>query len=174
MQRANLLQGISIATLGNIGNVFLSTLIALACFTTAIGIITGTADYFKGLFNNSQKAYIITAVIGCLVGILVGQLNFHSIIIIALPILMFIYPITIVLILLNIAPKNLASSIVFKVVVLVTFIFSVPDFLGFIINKEHLIPIKNIIPLANQNLGWVLPAILSFIIANVIKTKKLA
>ncbi|PKH49788.1 branched-chain amino acid transport system II carrier protein [Tenacibaculum sp. Bg11-29] len=174
MQRANLLQGISIATLGNIGNVFLSTLIALACFTTAIGIITGTADYFKGLFKNSQKAYIITALIGCLVGVLVGQLNFHSIIIIALPILMFIYPITIALILLNIAPKNLASSIVFKVVVLVTFIFSVPDFLGFIINKEHLIPIKNIIPLANQNLGWVLPAILSFIIANVIKTKKLA
>ncbi|WBX76832.1 branched-chain amino acid transport system II carrier protein [Tenacibaculum ovolyticum] len=174
MQRANLLRGISIATLGNIGNVFLSTLIALACFTTAIGIITGTADYFKGLFKNSQKAYIITAVIGCLIGVLVGQLNFHSIIIIALPILMFIYPITIVLILLNIAPKNLATSIVFKVVVLVTFIFSIPDFLEFIINKEHLTPIKNIIPLANQHLGWVLPAILSFIIANIIKTKKLA
>ncbi|WP_064966267.1 branched-chain amino acid transport system II carrier protein [Tenacibaculum ovolyticum] len=174
MQRANLLRGISIATLGNIGNVFLSTLIALACFTTAIGIITGTADYFKGLFKNSQKAYIITTVIGCLIGVLVGQLNFHSIIIIALPILMFIYPITIVLILLNIAPKNLATSIVFKVVVLVTFIFSIPDFLEFIINKEHLTPIKNIIPLANQHLGWVLPAILSFIIANIIKTKKLA
>ena len=174
MQRANLLRGISIATLGNIGNVFLSTLIALACFTTAIGIITGTADYFKGFFKNSQKAYIITAVIGCLIGVLVGQLNFHSIIIIALPILMFIYPITIVLILLNIAPKNLATSIVFKVVVLVTFIFSIPDFLEFIINKEHLIPIKNIIPLANQHLGWVLPAILSFIIANITKTKKLA
>lgn len=174
MQRANLLRGISIATLGNIGNVFLSTLIALACFTTAIGIITGTADYFKGFFKNSQKAYIITAVIGCLIGILVGQLNFHSIIIIALPILMFIYPITIVLILLNIAPKNLATSIVFKVVVLVTFIFSIPDFLEFIINKEYLIPIKNIIPLANQHLGWVLPAILSFIIANITKTKKLA
>lgn len=174
MQRANLLRGISIATLGNIGNVFLSTLIALACFTTAIGIITGTADYFKGFFKNSHKAYIITAVIGCLIGILVGQLNFHSIIIIALPILMFIYPITIVLILLNIAPKNLATSIVFKVVVLVTFIFSIPDFLEFIINKEYLIPIKNIIPLANQHLGWVLPAILSFIIANITKTKKLA
>ncbi|WP_028889852.1 branched-chain amino acid transport system II carrier protein [Tenacibaculum ovolyticum] len=174
MQRANLLRGISIATLGNIGNVFLSTLIALACFTTAIGIITGTADYFKGLFKNSQKAYIITAVIGCLIGVLVGQLNFHSIIIIALPILMFIYPITIVLILLNIAPKNLATSIVFKVVVLVTFIFSIPDFLEFIINKEHLTSIKNIIPLANQHLGWVLPAILSFIIANIIKTNKLA
>lgn len=124
------------------------------------------------MFKNSQKAYIITAVIGCLIGILVGQLNFHSIIIIALPILMFIYPITIVLILLNIAPKNLATSIVFKVVVLITFVFSIPDFLEFIINKEHLIPIKNIIPLANQHLGWVLPTILSFIIANVIKTKE--
>ncbi len=174
MQRANLLRGISIATLGNIGNVFLSTLIALACFTTAVGIITGTSDYFKGLFKNSQKAYIITAIIGCLVGILVGQLDFHSIIVIALPILMFIYPITIILIILNVLPNKYASNMVFKIVVLVTFIFSIPDFLEFIIDKEHLTEIKNIIPLANHHLGWVLPAIVSFILTNLIETKKLA
>ena len=113
MQRANLLRGISISTLGNIGNAFLSVLIALACFTTAVGIITGTADYFKGLFKDSQKAYIITAITACLIGVLVGQMDFHSIIVIALPILMFIYPITIVLILLNVLPEKWASPIVF-------------------------------------------------------------
>ena len=113
MQRANLLRGISISTLGNIGNAFLSVLIALACFTTAVGIITGTADYFKGLFKDSQKAYIITAVTACLIGVLVGQMDFHSIIVIALPVLMFIYPITIVLILLNVLPEKWASPIVF-------------------------------------------------------------
>ncbi|MGB0892060.1 MAG: branched-chain amino acid transport system II carrier protein [Flavobacteriaceae bacterium] len=171
MQRANLLRRISIATLGNIGNAFLSVLIALACFTTAVGIITGTADYFKGLFKNSQKAYIVTAVTACIIGILVGQMDFHSIIVIALPILMFIYPITIVLILLNVLPEKWASPIVFKSIVLTTFIFSIPDFLEFIIPRESLVGVKNLIPFANESLGWVLPAILSFIIVNLIQKK---
>ena len=169
MQRANLLRGISIATLGNIGNTFLSTLIALACFTTAVGIITGTADYFKGLFKDSQKAYIITAIVGCLVGVLVGQMDFHSIIVVALPVLMFIYPITIVLILLNIVPDKFASKLVFRGVVLITFIFSIPDFLGFIIPSDNLTGIKSIIPLAEHSLGWVLPALLVFGLLNLKK-----
>ena len=169
MQRANLLRGISIATLGNIGTAFLSVLVALACFTTAVGIVTGTADYFKGLFNNSQKAYTITAVLGCLFGILVGQLDFHSIIVIALPILMLIYPITIVLILLNVLPEKLASATVFKSVVGVTFLFSIPDFLKFIINPESLTGIQSYIPFSEFSLGWVLPAIFVFIFVNVFK-----
>ena len=87
---------------------------ALACFTTAVGIITGTADYFKGLINNSQTVYVITATIACAIGVIVGQLDFNSIIVIALPVLLFIYPITIVLILLNAIPNKYATALVFR------------------------------------------------------------
>jgi len=167
MQRATLLRGISVATLGHIGNTFLSVLISLACFTTAVGIVTGTADYFKGLFNDSQTVYTITAILGCIIGIGVGQLDFHSIVMIALPVLMFIYPITIVLIILNVLPEKWASKLVFRTVVIVTFIFSIPDFLGFIVPPESLVDIKNAIPLANYSLGWVLPMIITLIGVNV-------
>ncbi|WP_299106221.1 branched-chain amino acid transport system II carrier protein [uncultured Tenacibaculum sp.] len=170
--RTQVLTSLSTQTLGSIGTTFLSVLVALACFTTAVGIITGTADYFKGLFNNSQKVYSITAVVGCLLGIIVGQFDVHYIINVALPALMFIYPITIVLILLNIIPEKLASATVFRIVVLVTFLFSIPDFLQFIIDKKHLTGIINMIPLATYHLGWVIPAIISFILANLIKNKK--
>jgi len=167
MQRANLLRGISTHTLGSIGTAFLSVLVALACFTTAVGIVTGTADYFKGLFKNSQKAYVVTAAVGSLAGILVGQMNFSTIIHIALPILMFIYPITIALILLNVLPEKWASKRVFRAVVLVTFIFSLPDVLG-TINLGHLVaPIAKWIPLASQSLGWVIPALVTFVLVNV-------
>lgn len=169
--RTEVLSGLSSQTLGNIGTTFLSVLVALACFTTAVGIITGTADYFKGLFKSSSKAYLITAIIGCLLGVIMGQFDVHHIIVIALPALMFIYPITIILILLNVLPEKWASPMVFKIVVLITFIFSIPDFLGFIVPKESLTGIKNIIPFANEHLGWVLPAIFSFVIVNLIKKK---
>jgi len=168
MQRANLLRGISTETLGNIGTTFLSVLVALACFTTAVGIVTGTADYFKGLFNNSKKAYTITAVIGCIAGILVGQMDFKTIIHIALPVLMFIYPITIVLILLNVLPEKWASKLIFRGVVIVTFIFSIPDFLGTIGLGGALQSVTEWIPLASQSLGWVIPAIFVFLLLNLI------
>ena len=166
MQRATLLTGISAAALGNFGNTVLSVLIALACFTTAVGIIAGTADYFKGLLNNSQTVYTITAVIACVFGVVVGQLDFHSIIVIALPVLMFIYPITIILILLNVLPERLASSLVFKAVVLTTFVFSLPDVFSFIVAPEQLEGIKSLIPLSEYHMAWVLPAIIVFVLVN--------
>lgn len=166
MQRASLLRNISTKALGAFGNTILSILIALACFTTAVGIVTGTADYFRGLINNLKIVYTITAVIACVFGVVFGQLDFNSIIVIALPVLLFIYPITIVLILLNAAPYRYASKLVFRVVVLCTFVFSIPDVLNFITPLEDLANIINVIPFGKHRLGWVLPAFSGFVITN--------
>ena len=170
--RTDVLSSLSIQTLGNLGTSFLSVLVALACFTTAVGIVTGTADYIKGICKDSKQAFIITAAIACIIGVVVGSYQVDFIITLAVPALMFLYPITIVLILLNIVPNKYASKLVFRSVVLVTFVFSITDFLGFIIPRENLTGIKNIIPLANQSLGWVLPALLVFILTNLVVKKK--
>ncbi len=171
MQRANLLRGISIASLGAFGNKVLSILIALACFTTAVGIVTGTADYFKGLFKGSQIVYVTTGVLACTVGVLIGQLDFHSIIVIAVPALMFIYPITIVLILLNVVPEKYGSPKVFKAVVITTIIFSIPDFLGSIGLGETIAGLQPYIPFSKFSLGWVLPASVAFVAINLFLRK---
>ena len=172
--RTELVSGLSSITLGRIGTAFLSVLVALACFTTAVGIITGTADYFKGRFNQSKFAYFITAIVACLLGIVMGQFDVHYIINIAVPALMFIYPITIVLILLNVLPEKYTSKRVFRGVILLTFLFSIPDFLKFIIPTESLMGIQRFIPLAYYSLGWVLPSFLTFLLLNInnFKTSK--
>jgi LIVCS family branched-chain amino acid:cation transporter len=169
--RIEVLSGLSTQTLGNLGTTFLSVLVALACFTTAVGIVTGTADYIKGVFNDSQTAYMVTAAISSVIGIIVGSYNVGFIIDVAVPALMFLYPITIVLILLNIVPDKFASKLVFRGVVLVTFIFSVPDFLGFIIPRDNLTGIQSMIPLAEFSLGWVLPSLFVFIGFNLLGKK---
>ena len=172
MQRANLLRSISIASLGEFGNTVLSILISLACFTTAIGIVAGTADYFKGLLNDSQTVYVITAILASVLGVVVGQLDFNSIIVVAIPVLLFIYPITIILILLNVLPEKLATPLIFRAVVLVTFVFSIPDVVGFISPSEGLKTVTSYIPFASQSLGWVLPAFLAFLFTSLIQLKK--
>lgn len=171
--RTDLLSGLAIKTLGNTGSAFLSVLIALACFTTAVAIVVSFADFFKAYFKTFKHTYLLATIFFCVVGIVVGQMDVKYIIDIALPALMFIYPLCIVLIILNVLPEKFASKLVFRWVVLVTFIFSIPDFLGFIIPPENLEGIKISIPFAHQNLGWVLPAISTFILINLfVKLKR--
>lgn len=165
--RTALLNGISAKTLGGTAQLFLSILVGLACFTTAVGIVTGTADFVKYRFHDSRWAYLVTALLGCLLGIGIGQFDVASIIAVALPALMFIYPITIVLILLNAIPDKWASEKVFRVVVAITVIFSVPDFLGSIGYGEAKSYIQGFIPLSTYSLGWVLPAGMAFAIINI-------
>lgn len=169
--RTELLNQLSLSSLGSLGTVFLAVLVGLACFTTAVGIITGTADFFKGLFGNSQHVYQITAVIGCLLGVGMGQLDVHSIIVVAVPALMFIYPITIVLIVLNVLPEKYASSQVFKATIATTILFSLPDFLASVGLAETIKPIQELIPLGTVSLGWLLPAVVVFGVVNVIQKR---
>ncbi|MCA0152519.1 branched-chain amino acid transport system II carrier protein [Winogradskyella vincentii] len=172
VSRTDLLLGLAVKTLGNIGATFVSVLVGLACFTTAVAITVSIADFFEDLFNNNRKVYVITAIICCVTGIIVGSYEVGFIIDIALPALMFIYPISIVLILLNILPDRYAGTTIFRIVVIVTFIFSIPDFLKYFLPEDSLRPITEQLPIAEQSLGWILPAIIAFIIGNVLVNLK--
>ena len=168
INRTGLVSAISAFTLGNQANLLLSVLISLACFTTAVGIVTGTADFVKSRFDNSQKAYTITAFTGSLLGVLMGQLNVDYIIAVAVPALMFIYPLTIVLILLNALPEKWTSARVFRWVVGTTIFFSIPDFLSSLGIPQLTETISGWIPFAGVNLGWSLPALIVLIVMNVL------
>lgn len=166
--RPELLREISILTLGNIGTVFLSALVGLACFTTAVGIVTGAADYLTQFFKHRNTFKIIIALC-CLIGILIGQLDFNHIIVIAIPVLMVVYPITIVLILLNAIPEKFASKKVFQWVIIITILGSLPDVLYyFSITKNAISPVISILPFGNEGFGWVTPSFVTFIILNLL------
>ena len=165
VSRTALLTGIGAATLGTATNLFLSILIALACFTTAVGIVTGASDFAKGRLGNSQKAYVITAVISCFLGVLMGQFNVGYIILVALPALLLVYPVTIALILLNNLSDKWATVRVFRWVIVVTLLMSLPDFLESIGYPGLKTAIAPFVPFQEQHLGWVLPALLAFGIA---------
>ena len=172
INRTGLVSAISSFTLGNQANLLLSVLISLACFTTAVGIVTGTADFVKSRFDNSKNAYAITAFIGSLLGVLMGQLNVGYIIAVAVPALMFIYPVTIVLILLNALPQKWTSIRVFRWVVGTTIFFSIPDFLGSLGITQLTETISGWIPFAGVNLGWSLPALIVFLLVNFVFSQR--
>lgn len=166
ISRPQLLSALATITLGNYGSAFLAVLVAAACFTTAVSIVVGTADFFKELFHDSKSVYMVTAAVSCIFGILIGQFEVKFIIDLAVYVLMFMYPIAISLIMLNLLAEKYAGPIVFRTVVGLAILFSIPDFLKFLIPVENLEFIYNIIPLSREGLGWIIPSILGFAAAN--------
>ena len=162
--RTQLLSGISFLNLGAMAQVGLSVLVALACFTTAVGIITGTADFMTERLNK-PFVYPVTVIIACILGVVMGALSVNKIIEIALPVLMLIYPLTIVLILLNVLPENYRTTFIMRAVVLVIILFSLPDALQYVIAPGLFTKIQAAIPFALYGLGWVLPGLIAFILA---------
>jgi LIVCS family branched-chain amino acid:cation transporter len=161
--RTEILRGMSTWALGYSGNVFLSVLISLACFTTAVGIITGTADFMQSRFGQSARVYRLTALSGCALGVLMGQLPVDYIIAVALPALMFIYPLTIALIVLNALPEKWSPRGVFKGVVFTVLAFSIPPFLESIGWEAAGDWGSGWLPLQQYQMGWVLPGVLAFV-----------
>lgn len=157
---------LSTLVLGNFGIVALSILMVCACFTTAVGILTGTADFIKGICGGSQLAYTITAVLGCALAVAINQFDMPYILAITIPALALIYPVTVVLILLHVIPKKWASPKVFKTVVFIVILFSLPDMLD-VLGITHIAsPLRSFIPLGTYTMGWVFPAIIVFIAKN--------
>ncbi len=167
ISRPQLLRALANRTLGEFGSSFLAVLVSVACFTTAVSIVVGTADFFKGLFNDSKRIYIITAAVSSFFGILMGQFEVKFIIDLAVYALMFIYPIAISLIILNLFAEKYASPTVFRVVVGLAFIFSIPDFLKFLIPIEKLEYVYSTIPFSKDGLGWIIPVLIGFVLVNV-------
>lgn len=159
--RIGLLTGIGEISLGSAANTLLSILVSLACFTTAVGIVTGAADYARSEFPSHGRAYLLTAVIGCLLGIIMGRFEVAYIIAVALPALMLIYPITIVLIFLNALPSRYAPKEIFRGVVFCAILFSLPDFLE---TLGMSIPWKEHIPLSSYKMGWFIPSFVVYVL----------
>jgi LIVCS family branched-chain amino acid:cation transporter len=169
--RTQLLSGIGFLSLGTMAQTGLSILVALACFTTAVGIITGTADFMT---ERIQKPFVypITVSIACILGVVMGAFSVDKIIEIALPVLMLIYPLTIVLILLNNLPENFRTSSIMRIVVVTTILFSLPDALKFIVPADGFTKILNFIPLSAEGLGWLLPAVTAFVVSVIFQKKE--
>lgn len=95
---APVLAGSARLLFGELGAMILAIIVLLACLTTSIGLVTSCAHYFHSQFGGlSYKGYAVAFVI---VSFAVGTFGLKTIISAAIPVLMFLYPLAIVLIVL--------------------------------------------------------------------------
>ena len=154
--------------LGSAGLFILAATVTLACLKTAVGLITSCAETFSALFPDGPK-YRILAIIFSLVSLLFANLGLSAIISYSLPVLMFLYPLSIALIALALLGKFFGHDrTVYCWTIGFTLIAAVYDLIialpESVFNAIHGPAIKafgqQYLPFADLGLGWICPTLI--------------
>ena len=157
---------------GKFGGVLLGITVTLACLKTAIGLITSCAEAFVDMFPHSLS-YRAYAILFCLFSFIIANFGLGRIIEYSLPVLMFLYPLTITLILLCLAGKWFGfDRRVFVSVTIPTFLAAILDFLNTVpqglqaaLHADVLLePARAYLPFFSIGFGWVLPALIGLVV----------
>ena len=155
--------------LGKYGTIILAICVAGACLTTAIGLVATVGEYFSNITKVKYETIVILTVFS---SFLLSILGVESIIKIAVPILVLIYPVIISLIILNIFHKYIVNDNIYKGVVLFTGIVGLIEALQVLnLKNDTITSIYEILPFSDFGLTWLLPGILGFIIFSFLKKK---
>ena len=166
---------------GSFGGVLLAIIIVLACLKTSIGLITSCSEFFHEVFPKiSYKSFVL---ILCLLSFLFANLGLNNIIRFAVPVLMFLYPLAIVLILLTLfAPMFKEKRSVYATSIFLTFLVSFLDGYQALIGSMPEARLaffdqicefyKSALPFYELGLGWMLPAVIGVVIGSMLNFKK--
>ncbi len=161
---------------GNVGVVILAFIVTLACLKTAVGLVTGASETFKSLFPKFIP-YKAWAIIFSVVSFLIANLGLTAIINYSIPVLMFLYPLAITLILLGLFGFSFGhrrcvyvTTTAFTLVAAVfDFIAALPkDLLNTLRLTETISFMKEYVPLFKYGLGWLIPSVTGIVVALII------
>ncbi|GAA0739345.1 branched-chain amino acid transport system II carrier protein [Clostridium oceanicum] len=159
--------------LGHMGTIILGIAVALACLTTAIGIISTGAKYFSGICKD-KISYNKFAILISVISAALATGGVEKIVGLAEPILQVLYPIIIVLILLTLMGSLVKNDKIVKVTVYVTLAISILDTVN-TISGQSISVIKSImaaIPLSDVGFCWIVPSMITFLLTSVFYTYK--
>ena len=162
IDRTALLTGISKGLLGNIGMAMLAGSVALACLSTAAGLVSVAADFFSSLCRN-RIPYIVFVILQCVIGSLIGTMGVENIINFAGPIFLTVYPSAIVLTFLGIFKKFVPNEGAYRYCVVFALVYGVLDCLNSL-GVGAAGAVTGLMPLSSAGFGWILPAMAGFLI----------
>lgn len=150
LTRAELIINIVTLLLGKVGVAVFGIVVALACVTTAVALVSSAASFFCNLSGGKIKYSLLVTII-CVFSAAAANLGLDRIVAFASPILNVVYPPMLVIILLSIAGDKLPDWL-YRVCVGAALVFSaVCTF-----NRSDFV---TSLPLYGMDLAWLLPTL---------------
>ena len=162
------------------GSVLLTAIVTFACLKTAIGLVTSCSKAFVDMFPKGP-GYNQWAVIFSVVSFGIANFGLSSIVAWCVPVLMFLYPLAITLVLLALFGKAFGNRKgVYVWTTAFTLVAAIFDMIGAV---SRMIPgnallsgltgfAGKVLPLYSLGLGWVCPAAVGFIVGLIVSRKE--
>ncbi|MBD8070130.1 branched-chain amino acid transport system II carrier protein [Bacillus sp. PS06] len=154
---------------GSLGTVLLAMIIVGACLTTSIGLVSACGEFLTNRFKG--VSYPVVIAILCLFSFTMANLGLNQLIAFSLPLLVIIYPITIVLIMLSLvhAIKPIPRS-VYVGAMIGAGIISIYDGLSNAgVEIAVVTDLLNFLPLYKEGIGWLFPSFIGGLVGLAIK-----
>lgn len=163
--------------LGLAGQILLAGIVIVACLKTAIGLITACSEMFASMFKGSLS-YRGYAILFTAMSFVIANFGLSNIISFSIPMLMFLYPIsmvTIILSLLSFAIKR--SRIIYSITLGITALVAIFDLVKYLPApfKDSVAAgimvgfAEGVLPLYELGLGWLLPAAVGLLLGSIIE-----
>ena len=150
---------------GDMGAIFLTAMIFLACLVTAIGLTCACSEYFSKITKIPYKVFVFILVGFSLV---ISNLGLTKLLAVTGPVLYAIYPPAIVVIMLGFFWKMWKKpSRVISPVTAVALIFGIFDGLRAAELNDFIPSWVLNLPLIEQNLAWLIPCLITLLIATI-------
>ena len=154
--KTGLLILISKNILGSAGPIIIGIAMGLACLTTSIGLLTAGANFFDKI-SKGKLPFKFNAILISIISLVLATLGVDKIIVLSVPILNILYPVSITLILTTILSKYINNIRAMRIGVYTSLAFGII----FAIPGVNL----SFIPLASIGFGWLIPTVISIIIS---------
>ena len=167
---------------GSVGQIILAITITFACLKTSIGLVTSCSETFVKM-THGKISYKAWAILFTFFSFAVSNVGLSAIIEYSIPVLMLIYPPAIALIVLAFIGKHFHHDrAVYISVMIFTWAAAIFDFMKTLpaavrsaLHLDAAVDLaRGFLPLFDQNLGWLIPAIIGFAIGLVLHCSKRA
>ena len=165
---------------GSVGIVILALIGTVACLKTAVGLITSCGATFEKMFP-SGPSYRVWAVIFAVVSFVIANAGLNAIIAYSVPVLMFLYPLAVALILLTLFGKAFGNDrIVYRWVIGFTLIAALVDFFNALPEGTarflHITGVaqaaRDLLPLGDLGFGWLCPGAVGLVIGLILHKRR--
>lgn len=156
---------------GKGGGLLLAVTVTLCCMKTAVGLVTSCAETFEELFPG-KLSYPRWAVVFSGASLLISNFGLSKIIEFSAPVLYFLYPLAIVLILLGLFGRFFGHArLVYQWTMWFTLAAAVLELCRVVGFRPVADFAGRVLPFYAYGLGWVIPAALGFAVGMVLKRR---
>jgi len=166
LSRSELIMYFAKTTLGSLGIAALGMCVTAACLTTSIALVAIVADFFS---ERTKLSYKAIATLTCAISAVLAATGLGFIIDIAVPILTILYPITIILIALNIF--KIENDNIFKASVYTGLLFSILEVISKSEISDNITGTFNTLPFSSEGFAWLLPTLFIAMFARTLKNR---